>query len=439
MGGYIPVNEADRQAMLQAVGLETMADLYADIPEAVRLKEGLNLPDGMAEQTVRQKLADLARQNYSYDVVLRGAGSYHHYIPAAVSQIAAKENFVTCYTPYQAEISQGVLQGIFEFQTMIAELTTMDVSNASVYDGATAAGEAMAMSRERKKTKVLCAATANPMTQEVMNTYASGAEAPFERVAEADGRLDLAALKEALEDPEVCALYIESPNYYGLIENMQEIADLVHQAGAKLIFGANPLALAIYESPVAFGADIVVGDGQPLGLPMNYGGPSVGFMATTKKLMRRLPGRIVGETTDEDGNRAYVLTLQAREQHIRRDKASSNICSNQALCALTSAIYMGMMGPEGLREVAMQSRAKAHYLADGLAKIGYDRVHDGAFFHEFVTTTPVPARQVEAALREKHILSGLPLDDNRMLWCATEQVSKETLDQVLDCLKEVAQ
>ncbi|MFR9291876.1 MAG: aminomethyl-transferring glycine dehydrogenase, partial [Peptococcus niger] len=228
-------------------------------------------------------------------------------------------------------------------------------------------------------------------------------------------------------------------NYYGLIENMSAVSEAVHAAGARLIFGANPLALAIYESPAAFGADIVVGDGQPLGLPMHYGGPSVGFMATTKKLMRRLPGRIVGETVDAEGNRAYVLTLQAREQHIRREKASSNICSNQALCALTTAIYMSLMGPDGLRDVALQSRAKAHYFADQLAGLGYRRLHDGPFFHEFVTTTPLPCDRVVEILAAEGILSGLPLTEDRMLWCVTEAVRKEELDLAIDRLKEAAQ
>lgn len=439
MGSYIPVNEADRREMLAAIGVEEPADLYADIPAAVRLRGGLDLPTGLPEQAVRRQMTHLARRNRPYETVLRGAGSYRHYIPAAVSQIAAKENFLTCYTPYQAEISQGVLQGIFEFQTMIADLTTMDAANASVYDGATAAGEAMAMSRERKKTKVLCAGTVNPMTAQVMATYAGGANAPFDMVPEADGRIDMDALQAALKDPEVCALYVESPNYYGLIENMSAVSEAVHAAGARLIFGANPLALAIYESPATFGADIVVGDGQPLGLPMHYGGPSVGFMATTKKLMRRLPGRIVGETVDAEGNRAYVLTLQAREQHIRREKASSNICSNQALCALTTAIYMSLMGPDGLRDVALQSRAKAHYFADQLAGLGYRRLHDGPFFHEFVTTTPLPCDRVAEILAAEGILSGLPLAEDRMLWCVTEAVRKEELDLAIDRLKEAAQ
>lgn len=439
MGSYIPVNEADRRAMLAAIGVEEPADLYADIPAAVRLRGGLDLPTGLPEQAVRRQMTHLARRNRPYETVLRGAGSYWHYIPAAVSQIAAKENFLTCYTPYQAEISQGVLQGIFEFQTMIADLTTMDAANASVYDGATAAGEAMAMSRDRKKTKVLCAGTVNPMTAQVMATYAGGANAPFDMVPEADGRIDMDALQAALKDPEVCALYVESPNYYGLIENMSAVSEAVHAAGARLIFGANPLALAIYESPATFGADIVVGDGQPLGLPMHYGGPSVGFMATTKKLMRRLPGRIVGETVDAEGNRAYVLTLQAREQHIRREKASSNICSNQALCALTTAIYMSLMGPDGLRDVALQSRAKAHYFADRLAGLGYRRLHDGPFFHEFVTTTPLPCDRVVEILAAEGILSGLPLAEDRMLWCVTEAVRKEELDLAIDRLKEAAQ
>lgn len=439
MGGYIPITPDTQEDMLRAVGVSQIDDLFADVPEAVRLREALDIPNGASEMAVYRRLAALAAKDKTYDVVLRGAGAYRHYIPAAVKQIAGKEEFLTCYTPYQAEISQGVLQGIFEYQTMIAELTTMEAANASVYDGATAAGEAMAMCRERKATKVLLAANANPMVLQTMETYAYGVDAPVERIPEKDGRLDLEALKSLLADPEVCGVYLESPNYYGLIEDVKAVAELAHAAKAKVILGANPFALAYYESPQAAGVDIVVGEGQPLGLSLAYGGPYLGFMACRSKLMRRLPGRIVGETVDADGERAFVLTLQAREQHIRREKASSNICSNQAHCALTAAIYMSHMGPEGMRSVAMQCRAKAYYLAEELAELGFERVHNGAFFHEFVTTSPVATTKVCEALREAGILAGLPLGDDRLLWCVTEVATKEDLDRALAILKEVAQ
>lgn len=435
MGGYIPVTPDEQKQMLQAVGLSHVDELFADVPEAIRLKEIPDLEKGLPELAVRRQVAGLAAKNKSYDVVLRGAGSYRHHIPAAVGLIAGKEEFVTAYTPYQAEISQGILQGIFEFQTMIAELTTMHASNASVYDGATAAGEAMSMCRERKAIKMLIASNANPMTKEVMATYAYGQDAPIEYIPEKDGLVDLDALKEMMTD-EVCGVYVEQPNYYGLLEDVSAIADIVHTGKAKLVLGANPMGLAIYKSPSACGVDIVVGDGQPLGIPMNYGGPSVGFMACTEKLVRRLPGRIVGQTSDVDGKRAFVLTMQAREQHIRREKASSNICSNQALCALTTGIYMSVMGPEGLKQAALQSMAKAHYLADQLDGIGFKRVHNGAFFHEFVTHAPIAPEKVEALLAKENILAGLPLGDDQILWCATETCSKEDLDRTVAILKE---
>lgn len=435
MGGYIPVTADEQEKMLQVVGLNDVDALFADVPDDIRLKEIPDLDKGLSELEVQRQVTALAEQNKTYDVVLRGAGTYRHHIPAAVGLIAGKEEFVTAYTPYQAEISQGILQGIFEYQTMISDLTTMHASNASVYDGATAAGEAMSMCRERKAIKMLIAENANPMTKEVMATYAYGVDAPIEFIPEKDGRVDLDALKEMVAE-DVCGVYIEQPNYYGLLEDVTAIAEIAHAGKAKLVLGANPMALAIYKSPAACGVDIVVGDGQPLGIPMNYGGPSVGFMACTEKWVRRLPGRIVGQTTDLDGKRAFVLTMQAREQHIRREKASSNICSNQALCALTTGIYMTVMGPKGLKKAAMQSMAKAHYLADQLAEIGFKRVHDGEFFHEFVTTAPGGAAKAETILAQENILAGLPLDDDRILWCATELCSKEDLDRAVTLLKE---
>lgn len=438
MAGYVPVTKAEREEMLAEIGVSSVTDLFNDVPASVRLQEPLAIPNGLSEQAVERQLTKLANRNQAYDLILRGAGAYHHYVPAAVTQIAGKEEFLTCYTPYQAEISQGVLQAIFEYQTMIAELTTMDASNASVYDGATAAGEALSMCRERKATKMLIAESANPMVREVMETYAYGIDAPVGHIPKKGGRVDIDALQKLVADDQVCGVYIESPNYYGLIEDVATIVEVAHAANVKVVLGANPLALAIYQSPAEADVDIVVGDGQPLGLNMAYGGPSLGFMACKNKYMRRLPGRIVGETIDKNEDRAYVLTLQAREQHIRREKAASNICSNQAHCALTAAIYMSMLGPQGLQEQAQQCRAKAHYFADELAKIGFTRVHEGAFFHEFVTKTPVAAEKIVAALGEKNILAGLPIAEYEMLWCVTECADKEDLDTVIQLLGEVA-
>lgn len=437
MGGFIPITADEQKELLAAVGMTSTEELFADVPEAIRIREIPNMDKGMSELEVKRALTELAAKNTRYDVILRGAGSYNHHIPAAVTAIAGKEEFVTAYTPYQAEISQGILQSIFEYQSMICELTTMEASNASVYDGATAAGEAMAMCRERKATKILIADNINPNVRETMETYAYGVDAEIAFIPSKDGVVDQAALKDMMA-ADVCGVYIEQPNYYGLLEDVEGIVEIAHAGKAKVVLGANPLALSLYKSPAACGVDIVVGDGQPLGLAMNYGGPSLGFMACSSKMMRRLPGRIVGQTTDKDGNRAFVLTLQAREQHIRREKASSNICSNQALCALTVGVYMTVMGPQGVRDAATQSMAKAHYLAEQLDAIGYKRVHSGEFFHEFVTTAPAGADQAEAALAEAGILAGLPLADGNILWCTTETCTKADLDRAVAVLKEAS-
>jgi len=436
MGTYIPQTLKERQAMLEAIGVRDIADLFAHIPTEVRLKGLPDLPEGLSEQEVAHKMQALSAKNQVFAHIFRGAGAYKHYIPAAVKRITAKEEFVTAYTPYQAEISQGILQGIFEYQTMICDLTTMEAANASVYDGATAAAEAAAMCRERKRSKVLIAETAKPDVIATMQTYSRAAGVEAVVIPQKDGYLDQEALKVLLSDDTAC-VYLEQPNYYGLLEDAQTIGTLTHERGAKFIMGCNPIALAVIKSPAACGADIVVGEGQPLGLPLSFGGPYLGFMACTKALMRKLPGRIVGETVDTNGKRAYVLTLQAREQHIRREKASSNVCSNEALCALRASVYLAVMGPEGLKQVALQSMAKAHYLAERLAEIGYMRVHEGEFFHEFVTTAPKGAEAALKALSEKGFLGGLALNKWQILWCATEDNTKEEIDTLVAILQEV--
>ena len=302
----------------------------------------------MSELEVRRAVSAMAKENRVFSTVLRGAGAYDHYIPSIVKYIPAKEEFLTAYTPYQAEMSQGILQSIFEYQTMICELTGMDVSNASVYDGATAAAEAAAMCRDRKRTVTLVSAAAHPDTINTIRTYCYGAGCEMRLVPLREGKTDLAALKDMLA-ADVASFYVQQPNFYGLFEDAQALGQAVHEAGAMYVMGCNPIALAIAKTPAACGADVAVGEGQPLGMPLSYGGPYLGYMATTKKHMRKLPGRIVGETVDNRGERAFVLTLQAREQHIRREKASSNICSNQALCALTAGAYMAAMGPRAWR------------------------------------------------------------------------------------------
>ena len=438
MGSYVPSTQDQRREMLQALGLTDYRELYRDVPESMYLDRPLDIPQGMSELEVRRAVSAMAGKNKAFPTVLRGAGAYDHYIPSIVKYIPAKEEFLTAYTPYQAEISQGVLQSIFEYQTMICELTGMDVSNASVYDGATAAAEAAGMCRDRKRRVTLISAAAHPDTIATVRTYCYGTGDELRIVPAKDGRTDLDALKEMLT-PDVASFYLQQPNFYGQLEDAQAAGELVHAAGAMYVMGCNPIALAILKTPRDCGADVAVGEGQPLGMPLAYGGPYLGFMATTQKHMRKLPGRIVGETVDSRGQRAYVLSLQAREQHIRREKASSNICSNQALCALTAAVYMAAMGPAGMAEAARQSMAKAHYLADRLCGIdGVSLKYAGDYFHEFVTELP-RAGEALAALEAAGILGGLPLRDGGVLWCATEKVSREELDRAAAIVKEVCE
>ncbi len=360
MGTYAPSTKTDQEEMLSVIGVKEISDLFADIPEAVQFHGELELPSGQSELTVKNYIQGLAAKNKVFPTICRGAGAYYHYIPSIVKRITSKDEFVTAYTPYQAEISQGILQSIFEYQTMICELTGMAFANASVYDGATAAAEAINMTKARKRTKALVSAAVNPETIAVIKTYAFASGDQIEIIPTKEGKTDLAALEAAIDDT-TAAVYIQQPNYFGLIEEPKTIADLTHAGKAKLIMGCYPIALGILESPGEVGADIAVGEGQPLGLPLSFGGPYLGFMTTTPAMMRKLPGRIVGETTDVDGKRSFVLTLQAREQHIRRKKAASNICSNQALCAFTAAVYMAVMGSSGIKAAASQSYHKAHY------------------------------------------------------------------------------
>ena len=435
MGSYVPSTEAERREMLKAIGLTDYRELYRDVPEKMYLDEPLNIPEGMSELEVSNAISAMAAKNKVFKTVLRGAGAYDHYIPSIVKYIPTKEEFLTAYTPYQAEMSQGVLQSIFEYQTMICELTGMDVSNASVYDGATAAGEAAAMCRDRKRRVTLVSGASHPDTINTVRTYCYGTGDEMRIVPMKDGKTDMAALREMLTE-DVASVYIQQPSFFGQLEDAAAIGEMVHAAGAMYIMGCNPIALAIMKTPKDCGADIAVGEGQPLGMPLSYGGPYLGFMATLTKHMRKLPGRIVGQTTDSKGDTAYVLSLQAREQHIRREKASSNICSNQALCAFTAGLYMATMGPDGMAEAARQSMAKAHYLAAKLCEIpGVILIFKGDFFHEFVTE--LPRRDVVLKdLEEADILGGLPVEDG-IMWCATEKVTRAQLDRAIEVVKEV--
>ena len=436
MASYIPSTKEERLEMLKVVGLNDYNDLYKDVPAEMLLKDGdLNIPEGMSELEVSRAVSAMAAKNHVFPVVLRGAGAYDHYIPSIVKYIPAKEEFLTAYTPYQAEMSQGILQSIFEYQSIICELTGMDVSNASVYDGATAAAEAAAMCRDRKRHVTLVSATTNPEVINTIRTYCYGTGDEMKIVPAKDGKTDMAALKEMLA-ADTASFYVQQPNFFGQFEEAEELGKIVHEAGAMYVMGCNPIALAIMKTPAECGADVAVGEAQPLGMPLSYGGPYLGYMATTNKHLRKLPGRIVGETVDGEGRRAFCLALQAREQHIRREKASSNICSNQALCALTAGVYVSAMGPEGMTQAAKQSMAKAHYLASELCKIpGVTMKFTGEYFHEFVTEMP-KADEVLKALENADILGGLQIEEG-VLWCCTEKVTKADLDRAVAIVKEV--
>lgn len=444
MRSYVPNTAEERADMLKVIGLPDMDALYADIPEAVRLRRPLELPRGMSESEVRRTFASFAERDNTALSMFRGAGAYHHYIPAAVPQLAGRSEFYTAYTPYQAEMSQGMLQAIFEFQTLVCQLTGLDAANASVYDGATAVAEAMNMlTAAKRKNKVLVSAGLHPDVIAVLKTYArfSGTEL-VEIPLNKQGVTDPESLADACEN--AAGFIAAQPNFFGCLENTKALADATHAFGGLFVSYVYPHSLGVLARPGDLGADIAVGDGQSLGLPLAYGGPYVGFMAATQKLMRNLPGRIVGETADAEGTRTFVLTLQAREQHIRREKASSNICSNQMLCAVMTSIYLSLMGPSGLAEAANQSMQKAHYLAEGMSRIKGIRLRypETPFFNEFAVDYDKDSSLVNAILKDRGVMGGVRLNrllpgDPGALWCATEQNTREEIDHALNVLEEV--
>lgn len=427
MSDYIVHTNSDIKKMLKVSRVKSIEGLFSEIPESLRAKP-LNLPKGKSQLEVRRIFDSYAKSNKVFDTIMRGAGAYNHYIPPVVTHLSAREEFVTAYTPYQAEMSQGILQSIYEYQTMIANLTGMDISNASLYDGATAAAEGVSMCMERNRKKVIVSVNINPETLKVLKTHLP----PFGMEIILTGnryRTNPEEIKSLLAD-DIAAVYLEQPNFYGIIEDAEAIGAIVEQTKANYIMGVNPISLAVLKSPAECGADIAVGEGQPLGMALSFGGPYLGFLAAKEKLMRKMPGRIVGETVDSNGKRAFVLTLQAREQHIRREKALSNICSNQALCALKAAIYLAANGPEGLREVASQCVSKAHYAKQAFINTGLmSAITDDEFFHEFPLKTALPADEILDALEKKGILGGLKLDDHTILWCITEMVTRKEIDR----------
>ncbi len=436
---YFPHTQDDIEQMLAVAGLKSMDDLFGEIPEQLLFKREFDLPEAMSEVEIRKFFDALGKKN-SQLVCFAGAGVEDHYAPSIINPIISRGEFLTAYTPYQPEISQGTLQYIFEYQSMICELTGMDVTNASMYDGCTATAEAvmMCVAAAKKRNKVLVSATMNPKVKRVVETYAKYNGVIVETIAEKDGVTDLADLQAKLEGDDVAGVILAQPNFYGIVEDYSGVADMCHAKKTLMVMNANPSALAVLKTPAEWGADIACGDGQTLGIPMNYGGPYVGYLACTNSLVRKLPGRIVGSTTDVDGKRAFVLTLQAREQHIRREKANSNICSNQSLMALYVTIYMSLMGHNGLKEVNKLSYAGAHYLAEQLVATGKcTMVYDKPFLNEFAVKTSVCPKKIQAALLEKGILGGVRIADDMLLFCVTEQRSKAEIDLLVDTVKNL--
>lgn len=407
---YLPHTADERRRMLARLGLDRSEDLLAPIPPELRLDAPPALPRALTEAELAATFRGLAERNADllHHPCFLGAGSYHHHVPAVVDHLAGRAEFYTSYTPYQPEISQGMLQAIFEFQTMIAGLCGLPVANASLYDGATAVAEAAAMAMAATgRNRVLVARTVHPDYRATLHTYLRYRGAELIELPLGDGRLSPAGLPM---DPNTAALIVGYPNFFGLIEELAPLAEAAHAAGAQFIVAANPIALGLLEAPGALGADIVVGEGQCLGSPPSFGGPGLGFMACREEHLRRIPGRLVGLTTDHGGRRGFVLTLQTREQHIRREKATSNICSNAALMALRASIYLAAMGPHGLRDVAERCAAGAQYALEMLTAIpGYSPLFTGPFFHEFALRTPVPPAKINAALWERGIIGGLDL------------------------------
>ncbi|MFD2133530.1 aminomethyl-transferring glycine dehydrogenase subunit GcvPA [Pseudogracilibacillus auburnensis] len=433
---YLPMTEKDKEAMLETIGITSTEELFADIPEDIRLQRAYKLKQAASEMELEKELTDLANKNMNTKNIssFLGAGVYHHFIPSVVHHMISRSEFYTAYTPYQPEISQGELQAIFEFQSMICEITGMDVANSSLYDGGTALGEAINVSYgQTKRKKIIVSETVHPEYREVIHTYGRGFQLEIVEIKATNGITDLALLEEEL-DEETAAVVIQYPNFLGQMEPLQKIEKLIKDPKTLFITSCNPLALGYLTTPAEFGADIVVGDTQVFGIPAQFGGPHCGYFATTKKLMRKMPGRLVGQTTDENGLRGFVLTLQAREQHIRRDKATSNICSNQALYALASSVAMTALGQEGIREVAYINMQKARYLKSKLIELNISIPFSGAFFNEFVIDLKQPIEKVNEKLRKKNIIGGYDLGktypelEGNMLVAVTEVKTKEELD-----------
>ncbi len=442
---YIPHTDVERQQMLAAIGVTTIEDLFEAVPSAHRFPR-LDLPAPLSEMEVAAELQALAEANeHAGDfAIFRGAGAYHHFIPAAVNHILLRGEFYTAYTPYQPEVSQGTLQATFEYQSMICALTGMDAANASHYDGATSLAEAVTVALEvtrRKRDKIILSPAIHPHYRAVVRTYHQGTGV---RIVGDAGRADISDLTDML-DEHTAMLAVAYPNFFGRIDDLKGLAQKVHAAGALLVMVVNPMALGLFKPPGQLGADIVVGEGQPLGIPLSFGGPYLGFFAVREEYVRKIAGRIVGETVDQDGKRAFVMTLRPREQDIRREKATSNICTNQGLMALAAAVYLSLMGKHGLRQAAELCYHKAHYAAQQIDALpGYQVDQSKPFFHEFVVKCPRPVDAINRHLIENGIIGGFDLGadyphlQNHMLVCVTEMNTRAEIDALVQGLKEAA-
>ena len=440
---YLSHTEGDLKKMLDTIGVSSIDELFKDVPESMRLKNGLDLPKSKSEMEVRQIVGGLAAKNLTPAFIpsFLGAGVYDHYIPSIIPAITSRSEYYTAYTPYQPEASQGTLQYIFEFQTMICDLTGMDVANASVYDQSNAVVETAIMcANVAKKKKIIVSETLNPSSRAVLKTYAHAQSLEVVTIPHKDGETDIEKLKSEMSD-DVAAVIVQSPNFFGIIEDAKALGEVAH-TGKKTAFvmSVDPISLGILKKPSELGADIVIGEGQALGINMNFGGPYLGFMAVKEKFMRKLPGRIVGQTTDRNGKRCWVMTLTAREQHIRREKATSNICSNQGLNTLAASIYMCTMGKSGLQKVATQCIQKAHYLQKKLEEKGLKLKYNKPFFKEFVVTG-LSAEEQSKKLFEKNIIGGVGMGrffedgENDIMFAVTEKRTKEEMDALADYLE----
>ncbi len=435
---FFPQTKEEIELMLKQAGMNSLDDLYADVPEQIRFRGEYDLPEPMSETEIRSLFEKLGEKNRRL-TVFAGAGCYDHYTPAVVPNIISRSEFLTSYTPYQAEISQGTLHYIFEYQSMMAELTGMDVSNASMYDGSTATAEAaiMALASTKKTDTVLVSTSVDPKVLNVVKTYAHFHGFNVELIAENDGATDKEQMDARLEKGGVAGVIVQQPNYHGIVEDFSGFADSCHAHKSLFIVNSVAADLALLKTPGEWGADVAVGDGQSLGIPMAFGGPSVGYMCCTEKLMRKMPGRIVGKTVDNRGQRVFVLTLQAREQHIRRQKATSNICSNESLMALFVTIYMSVMGKEGVKEAAQMSYDGAHYLHDALIATGlFSDKYERPFFNEFCVKYNGDVDRLQQRFIENGILGGVKVDADTLMFAVTEKRTKEEIDKLVNIAKE---